>query len=202
MKVTDIKHQVKREGRYSIFIDGKFSFGLSELALMNSGLRIGKELTVAELNELKDTAKQDKAYNQCLGLVTRRPRSDWEIRDYLKRKEYDPELIEQTVQRLQEGDWLNDLDFARRWVESRRLLKSTSKRRLRQELKAKRVADGIIQQVLSEDETDEKAVLAELVARKRKQSRYQDDQKLMAYLMRQGYNYGDIKDVLNWPELD
>jgi regulatory protein len=202
MKVTDIKQQVKREGRYSIFIDGKFSFGLSELALMNSSLRIGKELTAAELDELKDTARHDKAYSQCLGLVARRPRSEWEIRDYLKRKEYDPEFIEQTVQRLQDGGWLNDLDFARRWVESRRLLKSTSKRRLQQELKAKRVADDTIQQVLSEDETDEKAMLAKLVARKRKQSRYQDDQKLMAYLMRQGYNYGDVKDVLSWPELD
>jgi regulatory protein len=169
---------------------------------MNSGLRIGRELTTAELDELKDTAKQDKAYNQTLGLISRRPRSEWEIRDYLKRKEYDPELIDQTVARLRKGSWLDDLDFARRWVENRRLLKSTSKRRLQQELKLKRVADDIIKQVLDEDETDEKAVLAELIKRKRQQSRYQDQQKLMAYLMRQGYNYGDVKEVLSWPEPD
>lgn len=202
VKITDIKQQVKNHERYSIYVDDKFSFGLSELALMNSGLRIGKELTPAELAELKDTAKADKAYNQALGLIARRPRSEWEVRDYYKRKEYDPELIDQLVQRLYASKWLNDEEFARRWVENRRLLKSTSKRRLHQELKAKRVPDAAISKALSEDETDERVVLQELVARKRKQSRYQDDQKLMAYLMRQGFDYGSVKDAVNSPELD
>lgn len=202
MKVTDIKQQVKRAGRYSIFIDGRFSFGLGESALMNSGLRIGKELTASEFDELKATARDDKAYNQALGLISRRPRSEWEIRDYCKRKGYEPEMIDQLVARLQSGKWLNDLDFAQRWVANRRLLKSTSKRRLQQELKAKRVADDVIRQVLEEDETDDRKVLVELVARKRKQTRYQEDQKLMAYLMRQGYNYGDVKDALSLPEED
>lgn len=196
MKVTDIKQQVKNQERYSIYVDGKFSFGLSELALMNSGLRVGKELTTSELSDLKDTARSDKAYNQALGLIARRPRSEWEIREYLKRKDYDPELVDQLVARLYESNWLDDHKFAERWVENRRLLKSTSKRRLQQELKAKRVADEVIADVLAADETDEKQVLRELVARKRQQSRYQDDQKLMAYLMRQGYDYGDVKDAL------
>lgn len=196
MQVTDIKQQVKREGRYSIFVDGKFVFGLSENSLMTSGLRIGLELTKDELTAYKDAAKTDKAYNQALGQVARRPRSEWEMRDYLKRKDYDPELIQEIIAKLYTGKWLDDLDFARRWVETRRLLKSTSKRRLQQELKAKRVSDDIISQVLEEDETDELAVLKDLVGRKRKQSRYQDDEKLLAYLIRQGYNYGDAKSAL------
>lgn len=202
MKVTDIKQQIKNQERYSIYVDGKFSFGLSELGLMNSGLQVGKQLSPRELSQLKDSARDDKAYGQVLNLIARRPRSEWEVRDYFKRKEYAPEQINRLVQRLYSGQWLNDLEFARRWVENRRLLKSTSQRRLQQELKAKRVSDDVIQQALEEDEADEKQVLADLVARKRKQTRYRDDQKLMAYLMRQGYNYGDVKDALNLPELD
>lgn len=196
MKVTDIKQQVKTAGRYSIYVDGKFSFGLGESALMTSGLRVGKELSTAELDDLKDTARTDKAYNRALGIIARRPRSEWEVRDYLKRKEYEPELIDSLIQRLYEAKWLDDTDFAKRWVENRRLLKATSKRRLSQELKAKRVSDDIIQGVLLDDETDELELLKELVARKRRQSRYQDTQKLMAYLLRQGYDYGNVKDAL------
>lgn len=202
MKVTNIKQQIKNQERYSIYVDGKFSFGLGELGLMNSGLQVGKQLSPRELNQLKDSARDDKAYGQVLNLITRRPRSEWEVRDYLKRKEYDPELINRLVQRLYGGQWLNDLEFARRWVENRRLLKNSSQRRLQQELKAKRVSDDVIRQALEEDEADEKQVLADLVVRKRKQTRYRDDQKLMAYLMRQGYNYGDVKDALSLPELD
>lgn len=197
MKITDISAQVKTPGRYSIFIDGKFSFGLGESALLSSGIRIGLELSQTELDELRDTAKADKAYNQALGLLARRPRSEWEMQDYLKRKEYEPPFIEEIMQRLRKGGWLDDVDFARRWVANRRLLKSTSRRRLQQELRAKRVADTVITDVLAEDETDDRQVLEQLIAIKGKQSRYQDPQKLMAYLLRQGYNYGDVKEVLN-----
>lgn len=200
MKITDIKQQVKTQGRYSIFVDGKFSFGLGESALMQSGIRIGKELDIAELDELKSTAKIDKAYNRALGLIARRPRSEWEIRDYLKRKEYDPELIDMLVERLYNSRWLDDQDFARKWVDNRRLLKATSKRRLTQELKAKRVSDDVISLVLAEDETDEVQILRELIARKQKQSRYQDSEKLMAYLIRQGFSYGDVKEALKSEE--
>ncbi|MEI6481078.1 MAG: RecX family transcriptional regulator [Candidatus Saccharibacteria bacterium] len=196
MKITDIKQQVKSPERYSIFMDGKFSFGLSESALMASTLKVGKEITPGELAELKDTARSDKAYGQALGLIARRKRSEWEIRDYLKRKEYEPELVESLVERLYKSRWLDDTAFAQMWVENRRLLKSTSARRIAQELKAKRVSDDVIAQALAQDETDENDVLRDLVERKQRQTRYQDPQKLMAYLIRQGYNYADVKQAI------
>lgn len=49
---------------------------------------------------------------------------------------------------------------------------------------------------LAEDETDERQVLRELIAKKRKTSRYQDDQ-LIAYLARQGFAYDDIKAAIS-----
>lgn len=196
MKVTDIKQQAKSQTRYSIFIDGKFSFGLSESVLMNSGLRIGKDIDSKQLHALKDSAELDKAYLSAIGLIARRLRSEWEIREYLTRKEYDPERIHEIINRLYDNTWIDDLKFAKMWVENRRLLKATSARRLKQELKAKRVSDDIIRKVLAQDTTNEKTLIKELIARKRKQTRYADDQKLMAYLIRQGYNYADIKEVL------
>ena len=54
----------------------------------------------------------------------------------------------------------------------------------------------VIEPVLKEDETDERATLRELVERKRKQTKYQDTMKLMQFLARQGFNYDDIKAVL------
>jgi len=196
MKITAIKQQVKRADRYSIYVDEKYSFSLSEPELLNVGLRINQEFTEAELDELKNKAVLDKAYDRTLNLIMRRPRSEWELRDYLKRKEYDEEAIAATIERLAERGYVNDQDFAKRWVENRRLLKSTSKRRLQQELKQKRVSQEVIDEVLASDETDERDVLRELVGRKQKQTKYQDKTKLMQYLSRQGYNYGDIKSVL------
>jgi len=195
-KITAIKQQVKRADRYSIYIDGKYACSLSERELLNLGLRINQELSEAELKALKDDAVLDKAYDRSLDLISRRLRSRWEIEDYLKRKGYGPEVIEQTIEHLVERGYVNDDTFARRWVENRRLLKATSKRRLSQELRQKRIADDIINMVLAEDETDELEVLKNLIERKRKQTKYQDDLKLMQYLARQGFAYYLIKQAL------
>lgn len=194
MRITAIKQQIKNQDRYSIFIDDKFAFGLSELGLINSGLRVNQELSQEEIAKLKDEAQIDKAYNRALGLIARRPRSEWELRDYLKRKNYDSPTTDVILNKLSKVGLIDDKAFAKLWVENRRLLKATSLRRLRQELCQKRISDEIIDEVLAADETDEREVLKELVERKR--ARYPDKLKLMQYLSRQGYRYDDIKSVL------
>ena len=193
-KITAIKQQAKNQQRYSIFVDEKYSFSLSELALINAELKLGQELSKDELAKLKEESDLDKAYNRILNLLARRVRSEWEIRDYLKRKKYDNEMIEKILNKLSERHLVNDLSFANAWVENRRLLKNMSKRKLTQELRAKRVSDEIIDEVMGLDETNELEVLRELVERKK--SRYPDKTKFMRYLAGQGFNYNDIKTVL------
>lgn len=199
MKISAIKQQVKRQDRYSIYGDGKYLFSFSEPELLASGIRIGQELDEQALEELRTKAVLDKAYDRCLNLISHRMRSEWEIRDYLKRKEYDETIQQQIVDRLTDRGYLNDAEFAKRWVDNRRLLKATSKRRLSQELRQKRISDDVISAVLDADETDETEVLRQLIERKRKQTKYQDDLKLMQFLARQGFDYGKIKTALKTP---
>ncbi|HSX35341.1 MAG TPA: RecX family transcriptional regulator [Patescibacteria group bacterium] len=200
MKISAIQQQVKRQGRYSVYVDGKFAFGLSESALIEQKLASGQELSPERLAELKKAAGLDKAYNNALRYVVMRPRSEWELADYFRRKGVDPEAGAIITDRLRRLDLLNDLAFARSWVANRRLLKTMSKRRLKLELTQKRVADDIIIRVLAEDETDERVTLKQLIAKKR--DRYPDRQKLMQYLARQGFSYDDIKTALSAPDED
>jgi regulatory protein len=198
MQITAIKQQVKRTDRYSVYVDGKYAFSLSEGALIEQGLASGQELEPKRLKELKETAGLDKAYGNALRYVALRPRSVWELQDYFRRKGIDQEAAGIIVERLTNLNLLDDLAFARAWLANRRLLKSTSKRRLRLELKQKHVSEEVIAQVLEEDEADERAVLRELIAKKR--GRYPDRQKLMQYLARQGFSYDDIKTTLDEAE--
>ncbi len=196
MKITDIKQQVKRQDRYSIYVDGKYVFSFSENELLDLGLRVGQEFNDGELEKLKKTSIEDKAYMRSLDLIMRRQRSEWEVRDYLKRKDYEPDVIEKILEKLSRAGYVDDKKFAEAWVNNRRLLKSTSKRKLIMELRQKRVNQEVISEVLADDQTDEQQVLRDLVIKKRQQSRYQDDTKLMQYLMRQGFNYDDVKSVV------
>jgi regulatory protein len=194
VKITAIKQQVKRPDRYSIYVDGVFSFGLSEAGLLGSKLASGQEIDASQLASLKDTAVQDKAYGNALRYVAMRPRSEWEVRTYLHRKQVDEPFIEHIMQKLRDVDLLNDQKFAQAWIANRRLLKATSKRKLRQELQQKRVSERIVDEALRDDEGDERDILRELVTKKR--SRYPDKNKFMQYLARQGFGYDDIKSVL------
>lgn len=196
MKITDIKQQVKRADRYSIHLDDKYIFSLSESELLNTGLRINQEVSEDDLESLRAIAKIDKATDSAYNYLSMRPRSEWELRTYLNRKDHDEETIDLILNKLMKSKYIDDSVFAKTWVENRRLLKSVSKRKLSLELKVKRVSDEIIRDVLENDETDELSVLKELVGKKRHISRYQDPVKLTRYLIGQGYNYQDIKTVL------
>lgn len=195
MKITAIKQQVKRPDRYSIYVDGAFAFGLSEQGLLDSKIILGQEIDASQLELLNSSAAADRAYGNALRYVVMRPRSTWEMQTYLNRKKVEEPVAARIMQKLQELDLLDDHAFAESWVANRRLLRSTSKRRLRQELQLKRVPEAIIDRALRDDEADERSILAELVAKK--QSRYPDRQKFMQYLARQGFGYDDIKSVLD-----
>lgn len=197
MKITAIKQQVKRPDRYSVYLDEKYSFSLREAELIKLGLHSGQEISEEQLADYRDESAFGKWYDKTLNLLSFRLRSEWELRDYLRRKDCPPEIAEKVLNKLSTSNYVNDEQFAKRWVENRRLLKATSRRRLSQELRQKRISTDIIDRVLSDDkeETDEREVLRQLVEKKR--ARYPDQAKLMQYLARQGYSYEDIKSVLS-----
>jgi regulatory protein len=195
MKITNITQQVKRKDRYSVYVDGKYAFSLSESALLEQGLAGGQEFDKARLEELRSASGADKAFGNALRYVAMRPRSEWELQTYLKRKEVEEPVAKHITERLRSIGLLDDLAFARAWVDNRRLLKSMSKRKLRLELQQKRISEHVTDQVLAEDETDERQSIRDLVTKK--QHRYPDRIKLMQYLARQGFGYDDIKHVLD-----
>lgn len=196
MKITKIKQQIKRANRYSVYIDGKYSYSLSENELLNQRLKVGQEFDNVEFEHAQQVAVEDKAYSRALDLLARRPRSVWEMDQFLKKKGYDNNVRSIILNKLINRELLNDKKFASAWVLDRRALKNISKRRLLQELQQKNISKEIIFQTLEADETDEQDVLRILVEKKRFQSRYQDKHKLIAYLLRQGFDYEDIKQVM------
>lgn len=198
MEITAIKAQVKRAGRYSIFVDEKYSFSLSDTALLESKLVVGQELTKEEVGKYKQLSQDDKLLGQVLRYTALRPRSVWEVQTYLSRKHCPAPQQQKILNKLTDLGYLDDMAFARAWVESRRLLKPLSARRLAMELRQKRVPSEVVDQVLSEQSIDELGALRKLVESRLRQARYRNDTlKLKQYLARQGFRYDDIQTVLH-----
>lgn len=196
MKVTQIKAAVKTKGRYNIFVDEKYSFSLTEAQLIEEKLKLGQEISDLKLSELKGESEFGKKYARALELVFRRPRSQKELFDYARRKEWDDVSRDRIIEKLQRSGYQDDTKFAQFWLRGRMSGKPISKRKISVQLRQKGIDREIIDQVISTYSIDEERIaLEDLVAKKR--SKYTDQQKLMAYLARQGFNFDTIKSVLN-----
>ena len=196
MKITSIKQQIKRAGRYSIYIEGEYVFSLSEDALLASRLVKGQELSSKEVAAYKKLSSEDKLYYQALRYAALRPHTRWEIATYLERKEASPPLVDIILNKLSIIDLVNDEKYAQAFVNDRRLLRPTSRRKIISELRRKHIDSDIITRTVGDEGEDEVTALQAIAERKRKQTKYQDDLKLMQYLARQGFGYSDIKAAL------
>ena len=196
MRITSIRLQVKRQGRYSVFVDGKFAFSLSEAALLDSKLASGSELGQKELAEYKKLSADDKLYQQTLRWVAMRSRSHWEVESYLERKNASPTLNKLILSKLRNIGLIDDNKLATTYVSDRYLLRPASRRKIIAELRKKHLPEKDIKAAFKDDEGQEQAALLQVIANKRRQAKYRDNLKLMQYLARQGFNYDDIKQAL------
>lgn len=211
MKITSVSAQVRNPDRVNVSVDGKFRFSLDIFQLTELGVKVGKEFSEEELTALEGESSYGKLYTKALEYSMLRPHSSREMRDYLWRKTRETkyksrsgelktrpgvaqEIATRVYDRLVEKGYIDDEKFARWWVENRNLRKGTSRRKLQAELQAKGVASALIAAMLEDSHRNDEDELAKIIAKKR--AKYPDEQKLIAYLARQGFRYDDIKSAL------
>lgn len=200
MKITSIKQQVKNPERASLFVDGTYSFSLSLNELVSEKLKINQEIDDAELKRLKKLSVDGKLKGRALEWVMNRPRSLRELRDYLYRKKAEPEQITSITEELESRGYISDRTFAE-WLVDMRKRGGKSSRAIQNELMKKGVNRGIIAETVPKDSDQERQLLRGLIEKKRRLSRYKNDEtKLKQYLLRHGFSYDDIKAVLNGDE--
>jgi len=199
-RITELRAQKNRTDRYNLYLDGSYKFPVSANTVLSAGLHVGMEIDEERLEEVRQAAEFGNAHDKALNYINLRRRSTKEIRDYLKRKEFEATIIEKVVERLVSIGLLNDEDFARAWIRDRLLLKPRSRRVLSMELAQKGISRSIIDEALSEmEEGSEQQALKEALNRKLRLSKYasrENDEKLIAALIRDGYKYADIKNCL------
>lgn len=202
-KITDIQPQKNDPQRLNVYLDGEFGFGIARVVA--PWLEVGKELSPEKVKELQVKDEIEKAYQRALNYLSYRPRSRTEVQRNLSKHDVPPEAIEEVLYRLEENSLLDDLDFARKWVENRAAFHPRSRRALTSELRQKGVASHVIDQALKDVDDHEMAYkVAQNKLRRLKGLDRQDfNQKLYGYLTRRGFHYSVCKPVTErvWQEL-
>lgn len=195
LTITGLTPQKKDKERINVYLDGEFAFGLSMMTATN--LSIGQVLKPDEVEALKAEDEVERAKASAYRYLSYRPRSITELKRQLVNKGYKETTVDQVIDRLSELELIDDMAFARYWVEQRETFKPRGRRALRYELYQKGIDRQIVDMVVAEvDET----VSAKKAARKkaevwRELPEEQFYEKLGNYLKRRGFSYEIARNV-------
>lgn len=147
-----------------------------------------------------------RALQVALRYVSFRQRSITEVRRRVG-KEFSQPVVEQVLASLSRYGYLDDADFARRWRDSRERRKPRGRFALQRELRAKGVADTIIEATLEDlDESGSAYRAGERRARqwleKGPMAYPEFRRKMWDYLRRRGFGSGVIGETIGrlWAE--
>ena len=155
----------------------------------------------------------EKFYKASINFLSFRPRSEKEMRDYLSKKiknqkskiKIDEGIIERIIESLKRTKFIDDEEFARRFVEQRTTIKPKANRVIKYELKQKGIAPELIDQLFEDKEnskgTDFSKAL-DLAERKMPRFTKIEDkrkvyEKLGRYLASKGFDWDTVKKVID-----
>ncbi len=198
--ITQIKQQ-KDKKSLLICLDQKNFFQIDLENYIKHKLKVGKEIDQKDLDEIVKKAEFQKIYEKLLMFCMLRPRSENEIRNWLKRKKVNKSIHEELFNRLKRLDLVDDRKFAQWWIDQRIAFKPRGKVALYAELAQKGVDREVINEILSEQPIDEVKFAKGLIDKNeykwKRYEGYEKKNKIVQFLARKGFNWETIKKALD-----
>lgn len=219
-KISSVEPQKKNPKRFNIFLDGEFAFGADEDLVVNRRLVVGKVISSEDLEKILFEAEVGKLMEKMYRLFSIRQRSEKEVRDYfriknqelrIKDKEQISQLaVDSVIEVLKKKGMVNDLEFAKAWVEARRKSKQKGIKALKAELFQKGIEKEIIEEVVSQQASgsSEEELAKQALEKKMKHWKNLEPKELsekslrdlkkkaFEYLMRKGFEYDVVSEVI------
>lgn len=151
MIITAIKQQKRKKNRYSIFIDGEYSFPASDEIVARLRLKEGADVDEDEIRRVIGEEQRRQALDDSFRMLALRAHSRKELGEKLARKSFSAEVITATLERLQELGYINDRNFAAQRLNT---LRSQGKGRewIKADLKDKGMDSETVADVLAKQE--------------------------------------------------
>lgn len=201
MLVTKIEK--KTNTKYKVYLDGQFAFVLYKSELFRYDIKEEGQLSEQDYEEVMREIVLKRAKLRVLHLLTDMDRTKDQLRNKLKGDGYQESVIEAAIQYAESFGYVNDSNYARKFIESKK--NSKSKREIYALLSAKGLKSELIDEAMEECYSKEDTTQAiEAILRKKK---YQPGvttdkelQKIYASLARKGFTYEDIRQVIQVSE--
>ena len=196
MEITALK--TTKQGRVALFADGEFLFSLMPELCVTEGLKVGQQVDVVYLEELRAQSELAKAKAKALQLLSRQAYTASQLRQKLAQCA-DETSAAQAVERMEQLGLVDDGAYARQFAQELARRKYFGPLRIRQELCRRGIAPQLVQQALEELELDPEGAMEEILARKYAAAPRDPAVRRRAYgaLLRMGYQPAQARRALD-----
>jgi regulatory protein len=148
----------------------------------------------------------ERAFNYCIWHLGQSNKTRKQLHDKMRERNCPDDIIESTLDKLEEMNYLSDVQYAKNFVASRQTYKHVGERKISQDLRQKGIPQDIIENAFEENtEDDERLRAKELLSKRLRSTRNVERQKrinrLVGYLSRNGYNgsiaFSVVKEALD-----
>ena len=158
----------------------------------------GEEMRKAAAEAVEnDPDEAKKARDKAIYYLQFSGKTENELRKKLAEQEFSPASVDSAIEFVKKYRYLDDEDYARRFVERNRNKKS--RKQMQFDLTQKGVDRTILDTVFEDMDVDEEAQILELLEKRKypkENASREEKQKISAYLARKGFSYDAISSAL------
>lgn len=197
-RITSIK---KQRGLVLVEIEEEAALRIPASLYRERPLQPDTDLDLEAYEAWLDERAYPHALNRAVEYLAARPRTEHEMETRLRQCGYTDKVIARVMARLAHEGFLNDAQFADLWTQARQE-RALGKRRIAQELARKGVSREHVDAALSQiDEEEQQRQATELCRRLLERTRGKDERdvrrKVLAALVRRGYDWDTAKRALD-----
>ena len=189
-------------GRYYITLDDGLQFPLYGTEMGKYGIEVNEVLSEEAYLEIMLELLPARAKKKALHLLERMDRTEQQLRTKLTEGGYPSEIVEQTLEYVKGFHYIDDVRYARTYMEYRKTGRSL--RQMERELYQKGISRADFQKASEEMEApDEEQQIRQWIMKKRFDAETADRQerdRLIRFFLRRGYGMAVIQRVLRGSE--
>lgn len=185
-------------GRFLVQTEEGDAFPMYKGELRHYGIREGEELGEESFREIMEELLPNRAKKKALHLLERLDRTETQLRQKLTELRYPKEIVEEAVSYVKSFHYIDDVRYARQYIESRRERESI--RQMRMALLQKGIAGEILDGVLQDTEPpDEEKQIRRWMEKRQYDPEAADEKeraRMYRFLLRKGYSCENIRNLL------
>ena len=205
MLVTDIKESSKKKGKFDVYVEGKLAFSLIAADIEYFKIKKGENLPDNKYNFIMENIVYIKAQDLALSYISGKMRTEKEVCGKLRLNGFDEDIVKKVLDFLKKYDYVNDYNYCLAFIRQSLKLNPMGYFAIRQKLKITGVEDYNIEKAWNESNVDQLKYAELITDKKLKGKKIADEKemrKLQDFLLRKGYSYDIIKDIIKNHKLD